>query len=109
MLQRRLTKQGFEVVVARDGAAGVAAVEAEKPDLVLMDLSLPVMSGWEAARRLRDSPHARHLPIIALSAHALEGEREKALAAGCDEFEPKPVDLPRLVEKMARLLSSGRS
>jgi two-component system cell cycle response regulator DivK len=109
MLRRRLVKQGFDVVVARDGAAGVAAAEVEKPDLILMDLSLPIMSGWEATRLLRASHASRHTPVIALSAHALEGERDKAIAAGCDDFEPKPVDLQSLLEKVNRLLGSTRS
>lgn len=103
MLKRRLAKHGYEMVVAGDGAAGVAAAGREKPDLILMDLSLPVLSGWDAARQLKGADATRAIPIIALSAHALDGEREKALAAGCDEFETKPVDLERLLEKIARL------
>ncbi len=108
MLRRRLTKLDYEMVVAEDGEKGVAAAEREKPALILMDLSLPVLSGWDAARRLKASDATRGIPIIALSAHALEGERDKALAAGCDEFETKPVDLPRLLEKMQRLLGGAR-
>jgi len=107
MLRRRLEKHGHQMIVAEDGAAGVAAAEREKPDLILMDLSLPVLSGWDAARRLKASDATRLIPIIALSAHALDGEREKALAAGCDDFETKPVDLARLLEKIARLGSMG--
>ena len=103
MLKRRLEKHGYEMVVASDGAAGVAAAGREKPDLILMDLSLPVLSGWDAARQLKASDATRAIPIIALSAHALDGEREKALAAGCDEFETKPVDLERLLAKIERL------
>jgi two-component system, cell cycle response regulator DivK len=103
MLKRRLEKHGYEMVVASDGAAGVAAAGREKPDLILMDLSLPVLSGWDAARQLKASDATRGIPIIALSAHALDGEREKALAAGCDEFETKPVDLERLLAKIERL------
>jgi len=102
MLRRRLAKHGYEMIVAGDGAEGVATAQREKPDLILMDLSLPVLSGWDAARQLKDSPETNTIPIIALSAHALDGEREKALAAGCDDFETKPVDLARLLEKMAR-------
>ena len=94
--------------MAEDGASGVESAQREKPDLILMDLSLPVLSGWQAAQQLKASAQTRHIPIIALSAHALEGEREKALAAGCDEFEPKPVDLASLLEKLARLLPDGR-
>jgi CheY-like chemotaxis protein len=106
MLRRRLTKLGYEMIVAVDGAKGVEAAIREKPDLILMDLTLPVLSGWEAAQRLKGSAETKPIPIIALSAHALEGEREKALAAGCDEFETKPVDLPRLLEKIARLTTA---
>ena len=109
MLRRLLAKYGHEVVVAEDGAKGVEAASREKPDLILMDLSLPVLSGWDAARRLKQLAETRSIPIIALSAHALEGEREKALAAGCDEFETKPVDMARLLEKLARFLAAGGS
>lgn len=108
MLRRRLAKLGYEVSVAGDGAEGVAAAVRERPDLILMDLSLPTMSGWEAARRLKEVSETSGIPIIALSAHALDGEREKALASGCDEFEPKPVELPRLVAKIEMLLGGGR-
>ena len=107
MLRRRLEKHGYEMIVAGDGAQGVAAAQREKPDLILMDLSLPVLSGWDAARQLKDAPETNAIPIIALSAHALDGEREKALAAGCDDFETKPVDLARLLEKMARFKVGG--
>lgn len=107
MLKRRLAKHGYEMVVAGDGASGVAAAGREMPDLILMDLSLPVLSGWDAARQLKAADATRAIPIIALSAHALEGEREKALAAGCDEFETKPVDLARLLEKIERLKNGG--
>ena len=108
MLRRRLAKHEYEMIVADDGAKGVAAAERERPALILMDLSLPVLSGWDAARQLKASEATRAIPIIALSAHALDGEREKALAAGCDDFETKPVDLPRLLEKMQRLLNGAR-
>jgi CheY-like chemotaxis protein len=104
MLSRRLARHGFEVIVAGDGEQGLAMARAEAPSLILMDLSLPVLDGWQAARTLKAMPETRAIPIIALSAHALEGEREKALDAGCDEFETKPVDLPRLLEKMRTLL-----
>jgi CheY-like chemotaxis protein len=107
MLRRRLAKHGFDMVVAEDGEKGVAAAERERPALILMDLSLPVLSGWDAARRLKSAEITRGIPIIALSAHALEGERDKALAAGCDDFETKPVDLARLLEKMQRLLNGA--
>ena len=107
MLRRRLAKLGYEMIVAEDGEKGVAAALRERPALILMDLSLPVLSGWDAARRLKATEETRAIPIIALSAHALGGEREKALAAGCDDFETKPVDLARLLEKMERLQSGG--
>jgi CheY-like chemotaxis protein len=107
MLRRRLAKLGYEMIVAEDGEKGVAAARRERPDLILMDLSLPVLSGWEAAKRLKSSEETRAIPIIALSAHALDGERDKALAAGCDDFETKPVDLPRLLEKIERLKGRG--
>jgi CheY-like chemotaxis protein len=107
MLRRRLEKHGHQMIVATDGAAGVAAAERERPDLILMDLSLPVLSGWDAAGQLKAGKTTRLIPIIALSAHALDGEREKALAAGCDDFETKPVDLVRLLEKIARLADVG--
>ena len=107
MLRRRLEKHGHQMIVAEDGAKGVAAAEREKPDLILMDLSLPVLSGWDAARQLKAGEATQRIPIIALSAHALDGEREKALAAGCDDFETKPVDLARLLEKIARLGRGG--
>ena len=107
MLRRRLAKLGYEMIVAEDGEKGVAAAQRERPDLILMDLSLPVLSGWDAARRLKSAAETRAIPIIALSAHALDGERDRALAAGCDEFETKPVDLPRLLEKIERLKARG--
>jgi CheY-like chemotaxis protein len=103
MLRRRLAKHGYDMVVADNGAKGVEAAQRERPDLILMDLSLPVLSGWDAARKLKSADDTRAIPIIALSAHALEGERERALAAGCDEFETKPVDLARLLAKIERL------
>jgi len=106
MLRRRLAKHGYEMIVAGDGAKGVEAAIREKPDLILMDLGLPVLSGWEAAQRLKGSAQTKLIPIIALSAHALDGERDKALEAGCDEFETKPVDLPRLLEKIVRLTTA---
>ena len=106
MLRRRLEKHGFEMIVAEDGAKGVEAARREKPDLILMDLSLPVLSGWDAARQLKSAPETGAIPIIALSAHALQGERERALEAGCDDFETKPVDLARLLEKMARFTAA---
>ena len=105
MLRGRLTRAGFEVTVATDGEQGVAMAGSETPDLILMDLSLPVLDGWEATRRLKEAPATRPIPIIALSAHAMEGDRAKALAAGCDDYDTKPVDLPRLLEKIRTLLA----
>ncbi len=104
MLSRRLKRKGYEIIVARDGAEGVAAARAERPALILMDLNLPVLDGWQATRRLKDDPETRGIPVIALSAHAMENDREDALAAGCDDFDTKPVELGRLLEKIARLL-----
>ena len=104
MLSRRLKSKGYEIIVARDGAEGVAAARAERPALILMDLNLPVLDGWQATRRLKDDPETRGIPVIALSAHAMENDREDALAAGCDDFDTKPVELGRLLEKIARLL-----
>jgi two-component system cell cycle response regulator DivK len=107
MLRRRLARHGYEMIVAEDGAKGVEAATREQPDLILMDLGLPVLSGWEAAQQLKQAARTQAIPIVALSAHALEGERDKALAAGCDDFESKPVDLERLLEKLARLIPVG--
>jgi two-component system, cell cycle response regulator DivK len=104
MLRRRLAKHGYEMIVAEDGVKGVEAARREQPALILMDLGLPVLSGWEAAQQLKQAAQTRAIPIIALSAHALDGERDKALAAGCDDFESKPVDLERLLEKIAQLI-----
>ena len=104
MLSRRLTRHGHVVVMAVDGQQAIDMARTERPDLVLMDMSLPVLDGWEATRRLRADPASRHLPVIALTAHAMEGDREKALAAGCDDYATKPVDLPRLLGQMTALL-----
>ena len=107
MLARRLERKGFEVVTALDGEEGVAAAAREAPDLVLMDMSLPVVDGWEAARRLKASDVTRAIPVIALTAHAMAGERERALDAGCDDYDTKPVDLTRLLDKMSALLGTA--
>ena len=109
VLKNRLTRAGFTILVARDGAAGVAMATAERPDLILMDLSLPVMDGWEATRQLKGAPETKDIPVIALTSHAMVGEREKALAAGCDDFDTKPVELPRLLEKIRVLLPNGNA
>ena len=107
MLSRRLVKRGYDVVTAVDGAEGVASAKAEHPDLILMDMSLPVMHGWDATRELKANPDTKAIPVIALTAHAMEGDREKALEAGCDDFDTKPVELKRLLEKMEKLLGGG--
>ncbi len=105
MLSRRLVRRGYEVVVAVDGREGVAKARAEAPALVLMDMSLPVLDGWEATRELRADPATRAIPIIALTAHAMAGDREKALAVGCDDFDTKPIELERLLGKIEALLA----
>jgi two-component system, cell cycle response regulator DivK len=105
MMSNRLTRRGYEVILARDGAEGIAMAGSEAPALILMDLSLPVIDGWEATRRLKAEALTRHIPVIALSAHAMAGDREKAIAAGCDDYDTKPVELPRLLEKIAALLA----
>lgn len=108
MLSRRLMRRGYEVSLALDGADGVARCELDQPDLVIMDLGMPGMDGWEATRRIKAAPATRHIPVIALTAHALSGEEERARAAGCDEFETKPVELPRLLAKIEALLKARR-
>jgi two-component system, cell cycle response regulator DivK len=104
MLSRRLRRNGFEVLTAEDGQAGVDAARAERPDLVLMDMSLPVKDGWTATRELKDDSATQGFPIIALTAHAMSGDRERAMQAGCDDYDTKPIDLPRLLDKIHRLL-----
>lgn len=99
---------GYEIVTAKDGVEGVAKAQAEKPDLILMDLNLPVMDGWEATRRLKADPATRNIPIIALTAHAMSGDREKALAAGADKSDTKPVEFNRLIAKIGQVLARGR-
>jgi CheY-like chemotaxis protein len=105
MLSRRLVRNGHTVVVAVDGEQGVAMAISEAPDIVLMDMSLPVLDGWAATRKLRADPATRAVPVIALTAHAMAGDREKALDAGCNDYDTKPVELPRLLGKIAALLS----
>ena len=105
MLKTRLTRKGFTVVVANDGVQGVAMAASEQPDIILMDLSLPELDGWEATRRIKAAAGTRDIPVIALTAHAMAGDREKALAAGCDDYDTKPVELPRLLEKIKALLA----
>ena len=103
MLERRLKRAGFDVVIARDGAQGVAMAAAELPELILMDMGLPVLDGWEATSQIKAAQQTKHIPVIALTANAMSGDREKALAAGCDDFDTKPVELPRLLAKMQAL------
>lgn len=107
MLRSRLTRAGFTVIVAPDGEQGVAMAASEAPDLIVMDLSLPGLDGWEATRRLKVAPDTRAIPVIALSAHAMEGDRARALAAGCNDYDTKPVDFPRLLDKIRALLAKG--
>jgi len=104
MLSRRLERKGFKVIIAVDGQQGLDAVEQERPDIILMDMSLPVLDGWEATRQLKANPDTKDIPIIGLSAHAMAGDREKAMKAGCDDYDTKPVELPRLLDKIATKL-----
>jgi CheY-like chemotaxis protein len=105
MLSRRLARKQYEVIVAVDGGEGVEKARSEAPDLILMDMSLPVMDGWEATRLLKATPETESIPMIALTAHAMSGDREKAMEAGCDDYDIKPVELPRLLAKMEALLN----
>jgi len=107
MLSRRLERKGYETVIAVDGEEGIAKTESDKPDLILMDMSLPVLDGWEATRKLKANPVTQSIPIIGLSAHAMSGDREKAIEAGCDDYDTKPVELPRLLEKIENLIRSS--
>jgi len=104
MLSRRLTRRGYEVVIALDGGQGVAMAQSEIPDLILMDMDLPVLNGWEATRQLKATPETQAIPIIALTAHAMMGDREKALEAGCDDYDTKPIEFSRLIEKIEAFL-----
>src|SRR6476659_8300933 len=105
MLSRRLVRRGYEVVIAVDGESGLALAGSEAPDLILMDMSLPVLDGWEATRRLKAAPATQRIPVIALTAHAMSSDRDKALEAGCDDYDTKPVELPRLLETIEALLN----
>ena len=109
VVKNRLTRAGFAVLIATDGAQGVAIAAAEQPNLILMDLSLPVVDGWEATRQLKAAPETRHIPVVALTAHAMAGDREKALAAGCDDFDTKPVEYARLLSKIEGLLQKRKA
>ena len=105
MLSRSLQRRGYEVVIAVDGAEGVALASSENPDLVLMDMSLPVMDGWEATKTIKANPNTNTIPVIALTAHAMSGDRAKALEAGCDDYDTKPIELSRLLEKIKAFLA----
>ena len=109
MLSRRLARKGYEVVVAIDGQQGVEMARSETPDLILMDMSLPVLDGWEATRQLKTAPETQAIPIIALTAHAMAGDRERAVEAGCNDYDTKPIELPRLLEKIEALLVRASS
>jgi CheY-like chemotaxis protein len=104
MLSRRLIRKGYEVVMALDGRQAVEMAAGENPDLIIMDMSLPVIDGWEATRQVKAAPETRAIPVIALTAHAMAGDREKAIEAGCDDYDTKPIELPRLLEKITSLL-----
>jgi two-component system, cell cycle response regulator DivK len=108
MLSRRLIKRGYDVAIALDGEQGVAMARSELPALILMDMSLPGLDGWDATRQLKAMPETRGIPVIALTAHAMSGDREKATAAGCDDFDTKPVELSRLIDKIEALLARAR-
>lgn len=107
MLSRRLTRLGFDVLMAVDGVEGVAMAKTTQPDLILMDMSLPVLDGWGASRQIKAAVDTRLIPVIALTAHAMAGDRDKALDAGCDDYDTKPIELPRLLDKMGRLLNGA--
>ena len=107
MLSRRLERRGYRVAIALYGEQGVSMAGLEAPDLILMDMSLPVLDGWEAARRLKAAPETRSIPIIALTAHAMVGDREKAIESGCDDYDTKPVEFQRLLEKIETILAKG--
>ena len=109
MLSRRLERRGYQILIATDGAEGVSKAKAEAPELILLDMSLPIVDGWEAARQLKAAPETRSIPIIALTAHAMAGDREKAIEAGCDDYDTKPIELPRLLDKIAALLPKAAS
>jgi CheY-like chemotaxis protein len=109
MLRNRLTRAGHTVVIATDGAQGVAMALSERPDIILMDLSLPVLDGWQATRQIKAAPDTKHIPVIALTANAMAGDREKALAAGCDDYDTKPVELSRLLGKLKQLTEQAGS
>jgi len=104
MLTRRLERRGYQVVIAADGEQGIAMASSESPDLILMDMSLPIVDGWDATRRIKSDPATSSIPVIALTAHAMSGDRERAMQAGCDDYDTKPIELPRLLGKVEALL-----
>ncbi|MGK7921111.1 MAG: response regulator [Trichodesmium sp.] len=104
MLSRRLKRKGFEVFIAVDGAEGVKMCTSEAPDIILMDMSLPILDGWQATQKIKADPDTKDIPVIAMTAHAMAGDREKCLAAGCDDYDTKPVEFPRLLEKIKNLI-----
>jgi CheY-like chemotaxis protein len=108
MLSRRLIRRGFQVVFAMDGQQGIDLARSERPDVILMDMSLPIIDGWEASRRLKADDATRSVPVIGLTAHAMSGDREKAIEAGCDDYDTKPVELDRLIGKIERLLGTAK-
>jgi CheY-like chemotaxis protein len=107
VVKSRLTRKGYTVLIASDGAEGVSMAASEQPQVILMDLSLPVLDGWEATRRIKAADGTRHIPVIALTAHAMAGDKEKALAAGCDDFDTKPIEIDRLIGKIQALAGKG--
>ena len=107
MLSRRLLRRGYDVILALDGESGLSLATSEAPDLILMDMSLPILDGWEATRRLKAAPATHSIPVIALTAHAMSSDRDKALDAGCDDYDTKPIELPRLLEKIETLLAAA--
>jgi CheY-like chemotaxis protein len=107
MLSRRLQRKGYEMVIATDGQQGVQVAQEQHPDLILMDMSLPVIDGWEATRLLKADASTQSIPVVALTAHAMAGDREKAIEAGCDDYDTKPIELPRLLEKIEALLNKS--
>jgi two-component system cell cycle response regulator DivK len=108
MLSRRLVRRGFEILLAQDGLTAIEMAKSEQPDVILLDMDLPVLDGWEAARRIRKDPSVKWIPIVALTAHAMSGDRERALEAGCDDYETKPIDLDSLLSKMTALMEARK-
>jgi len=109
MLSRRLNKKGYQVVVATDGVQGVNMAQTELPDIILMDMSLPELDGWQATQQIKQMDVTKHIPVIALTAHAMTGDREKAISAGCDDYDTKPIELPRLLQKIQSLINDPQS